>query len=446
MRPCELAERRVGLLGYGREGRATHAALERATACASIVVLEDAPAPSGCALQWLTGDAALEALRNLDAVVASPGVPPRHPILLAARERGLTITTATNLFLAECAHEDVPVTAVTGSKGKSTTSTLLHASLVESGREAALLGNVGAPALDALDDVIARRALVVFEMSSYQAALLDASVEIAVITELFPEHLDWHGGTERYYSDKLRLPALQQPEGLTIWNGSSDELRRRAPLGPARHEAYAVAEGVTFSDGLFLRQGSALFSDAEMLLRGAHNRRNACAVLTATAALGVPDDAVRETLSRFAGLPHRLEDLGVQAGLQWINDSISTAPEAAVAAIESYSGEAMALIAGGHDRGYDFASLASAVNAAGVATVAVLPPSGLALASALREAGYAGALYEASDLAGAVAWTAATAKRGVVVLFSPASPSYGSFRNFEERGARFRELVARLGC
>jgi UDP-N-acetylmuramoyl-L-alanine---L-glutamate ligase len=445
MRLCDLADSAVGLLGFGREGRATLAALQARAPRARVVVLEDAAAPHGVSLPWRSGDDAVAALAMLDVVVASPGVPPRHAVHAAARERGLRVTTATNLFLAECAHEDLPVVAVTGSKGKSTTSTLLHLSLRQASRESVLAGNVGIPALDALDDAVARRATVVLEMSSYQASALDAAPEIAVYTELFPEHLDWHGSVERYFADKLRLAALQDPAALTAWNGSSHELARRAPLGPARHEAYAVPSGVHVRDGAFRRAERVLFPDGEMLLRGAHNRRNACAVLTVAAGLGVPDEAVRETLATFGGLPHRLEDVGEHRGIRWINDSISTAPEAGVAALEAFAGEADTLIAGGQDRGFDYAPLAEAIVARGLPRVGVLPPAGLRLAQALRERAFTGAIAEHGDLASAVEWAARQTPRGRTVIFSPSAPSYGAFRNFEHRGAAFQELVAALG-
>lgn len=449
MRLSDLAERRVGLLGFGREGRASLAALRRSGHRSRIVILEDAtsqvPSDVAADVPVLSGDGALAALGDLDIILASPGVPPRHAVLAECRRRGMAVGSATNVFLAECAAEDVPVLAVTGSKGKSTTSTLLHESLRAGGRASVLLGNVGAPALDALDDVLGTRPLVVLETSSYQAALLDRSVEIVVITELFPEHLDWHGSFEAYARDKLRLAALQDPEALTIWNGSSPELARRAPLGPARHEAFAVPGGVHFADGWFRRGGERIFDDGGVLLRGAHNRRNACAVLAACAAVQVSDAAVAEVLARFGGLPHRLESLGVHGGLLWINDAISTAPEAGVAAIEAHAGEASALIAGGQDRGWDFTPLARAVVAAGLRCVALLPPSGALLAEALRREGFAGRVSEHASLEEAVAWTAREAPAGSTVLFSPSSPSYGMFRNFEERGARFKEIVAGLG-
>lgn len=445
MRCSDLAERRVGLLGFGREGRSTHAALQRAGG-ACVTIFDDGPAASAPGVPALAGDAALAALPGLDVLVASPGVPPRHPLLVAGIERCLTITTATNLFLAECAHEDIPVVLVTGSKGKSTTSSLLHAALGCGDRESALVGNVGVPALDELEDILARRPVVIHETSSYQAARLSHSSEIAVITELFPEHLDWHGTAEAYFSDKLRVAALQAPEALTISNGSNAELARRAPLGPARQEAFAVPGGVDFRDGMFLRRGESLFTDGDMRLRGLHNRRNACAVLATAAALSLPDEAVRLALARFEGLPHRLERVGIFGGRCWINDSISTAPEAGVAALEAHSGEARALIAGGQDRGYDFTPLARAVAAHGLGHVALLPPSGEALGRALRAAGHVGVLRESPDLADAVAWMASEAPRGCTIIFSPSSPSYGAFRNFEERGARFRELVTALGA
>ncbi len=449
MRLVDLLDARVALLGLGREGRATRDALARAGHRGAITVIEDAPRPAGETLPWHSGEAALAALAHVDVVVASPGVPPRHAVHVAAAGRGLPVTTGTNLFLAECAHEDIPVIAVTGSKGKSTTSTLLALSLREAGLGAALVGNVGTPALEAVESVVAGRPAVVFEMSSYQARFLDRGPETSVIVELFPEHLDWHGSAERYFADKLRVAALQDAAGLTIWNGANAELARRAPLGPARHEAFNVAGGVRFEDGWFLRGDERLFQDTDMRLRGAHNRRNACGVIAAAASLGVPPDAVARVLATFAGLPHRLEPVRERAGVQWINDSISTAPTAAVAALESFAGRSRTLIAGGHDRGQDFSPLIAALLAGGADRIAAIPPAGERLRVELAAAGaratpFAGPVVEAPDLPAAVAWAARETPPGGVVLLSPAAPSFGEFRDFEHRGDRFREIVKAL--
>jgi len=255
---------------------------------------------------------------------------------------------------------------------------------------------------------------------------------VAVITRLFPEHLDWHGGVAPYYAAKLRIAATQRDGDVTIWNAADPELARRVPFGPARHVAYG--------------QGPARFFVAGMRLRGPHNRLNAEAALTASEIFGALPSHLEGVLASFSGLPHRLEDLGVFSGLRWINDSIATAPEAAVAALDAFGDEVATYIGGGTDRGFDFAPLATALVSRSVPNVILLPPGGPAIRTAI-EAADPGAGWRASivgDLAEAVALAARLAPEGSTVLFSPASPSYGVFANFEERGEVFRGLVRAL--
>jgi UDP-N-acetylmuramoylalanine--D-glutamate ligase len=354
-------------------------------------------------------------------------------------------TTATNLYLARARAAGLAVVGVTGSKGKSTTASLIHRGLVAAGRDAALVGNIGHAALDALDGVLARGATTVFELSSYQCSTLTLGPSVAVLTNLFPEHLDWHGDLATYYADKLLIAATQRRDDLTVWNGANAELRARRPLGPAAHVAFNAPGAWCFDAGTFFDGDVPRFTDAGMRLRGRHNRENACAVFTVLARLGVDvdDGPVRDAVLGFTGLPHRLEPLGEAAGVRWVNDSISTAPEAAVAALEAFAGEAATLIAGGFDRGYDFTPLANAVRAQGITAVAVLPPSGLRLAELLRDAPSV-SVHVAADLDDAVRWIAPRTPAGRTCVFSPASPSYGRYRDFIARGEHLRALVAAL--
>lgn len=430
---------RVAVLGYGVEGASVVRALRRWGHAGAITVLDDGVRPAS-----LDGDVAWARaedapLDGVDLLVRSPGIKPSHPAWRRCVDGAIPFTTSTNLYVSRARAAGLPVIGVTGSKGKSTTSSLIHRGLRAAGRDAELVGNIGRAALDALDGVLARGATTVFEMSSYQCSTLDEGPSLAVITNLFPEHLDWHGGVETYYLDKTRIARAQREGDVTVWNGANAALRARAPLGPARHVAFNVDGGWRFADGVFHDARGPRFSDDGMRLRGRHNRENLCAVFTALDARGVDVDAVREELFAFDGLPHRLEDLGVHEGVRWVNDSISTAPEAAVAALDAFRGEVATLIAGGFDRGYDFAPLAEAIAAQGILAVAVIPPSGLRLAALLE--GSACAVHVAADLDDAVRWIAARTPAGRTCVFSPGSPSYGRYRDFIERGEHLRRLV-----
>jgi UDP-N-acetylmuramoylalanine--D-glutamate ligase len=444
----QLAERRVGILGAGVEGRSTWEALARLGAPPPVVFTDDEPPPGTVpeGLRSVVGDRMLAALGDVEVLVRSPGVRLAHPLLAAAAGRGIAVTTTTRLFLREVRAAGLPVVGITGSKGKSTTSTLAWLLLREAGRPAVLAGNIGKPCLDVLDEVLARGAASVIELSSYQCADLDLGPTVAVVLSLFPEHMDWHGGAAAYFAAKLQVARSQLPGDLTLYSAADAELVSRVPLGPARHQAFQDRNGLHYEGGWFQDGEQRLFDDREVRLRGLHNRINAVAALAATRGLGSLPEHLAKVLASFEGLPHRLELVGVRAGIQWVNDSISTAPQATVAALEAFPGEVDSLIAGGSDRGFDFGILARALAGSSVRNVITLPPGGDALAAAIRAGCPPGKpeVHGAADLQAAVARAAAITAPGRICLLSPASPSYGVFRNFEERGERFRALVNAL--
>jgi UDP-N-acetylmuramoylalanine--D-glutamate ligase len=440
------SDTRAAVFGYGVEGQASVRWLASRGVGAVTVISGDRPLELPAGASWRPESDA-RGLEGIDLLIKSPGIKPSHPRLAEAERKGIVVTTATRLFVESVREAAIPIVGITGSKGKSTTATLIHLALDAAGVANVLVGNIGSAALDALPDVLTRRPLVVFEMSSYQTHDLTQGPSVAVVTRLFPEHLDWHGGSEAYYASKLNIARVQRPLDVTIWNATDEELARRVPLGPAGHRPYGAAPGVVFDRGTFERGRALLFNDRGMKLLGRHNRLNVCAAFTAAEIFGAGPRDMQEVIVEFRGLPHRLEDLGVHRGIRWINDSISTAPEAAVAALEALGTDVATFVGGGTDRGFDFTPLARALADSAVGDVVLLPPGGAAIEAAIaREApGLIAGTRVVVDLAEAVAVAERVTPAGKTVLFSPASPSYGVFRNFEERGEIFGALVRRLG-
>jgi UDP-N-acetylmuramoylalanine--D-glutamate ligase len=420
------------VFGYGIEGRSAVSWLRRLGCGIVRVIATQRPDDLEADIAWSDATDVDAALAGVNLLIKSPGIGPTHPLLLAAAGRGIETTAATTLFVERAREAGLAVIGVTGSKGKSTTATLIVKTLEAASIPTVLVGNIGRSPLDVMEDVVSNRPVIVVEMSSYQTHDLTVGPSVAVITRLFPEHLDWHGGVAPYYAAKLRIAATQREGDVTIWNAADPELARRAPFGPARHVAYG--------------QGPARFSEAGMKLRGPHNRLNAQAALAASEIFGALPSHLERVLASFSGLPHRLEDLGMFSGLRWINDSIATAPEAAVAALDTFGDEVATYIGGGADRGFDFAPLARALVSRAVPNVILLPPGGPSIRAALEAADPAAASRATvvGDLAEAVALAARLTPAGSTVLFSPASPSYGVYRNFEERGEDFRGLVRAL--
>lgn len=440
--------RRVGILGFGVEGQSVLRALQR-WGGNSPVVLTDAPdsrTTVPCDLPWYTGEDALRALAKLDLLIRSPGFPPQHPIICSARRQGMALTSASNLFLQMARAKNATVIGVTGSKGKSTTATLVYRLLLAAGRNAVLVGNIGKPSLDALDRVLSEKPITVLELSSYQCHDLKLGPTDALVLSLFPEHMDWHGSVEAYYRDKLQIAAVQRPGDRIYYNAGEAELRHRVPLGPGQHFAYNLVQGLHFRRGWFRDYRQRLARDEGMQLAGLHNRINALGAYAVTRAFGVEPRHLSSVLSQFTGLPHRLESLGVYGGINWVNDSISTAPQSICAALQSFS-DVDTLIAGGADRGYDYTPAVIVMHSQGLSNVILLPPGGEFIAKAIRSIDGGDAeikVYEVNDMAEAVSCAARVTRPGRVCLLSPGAPSHGIYRGFEQRGEHYRSLVERL--
>ncbi|MGO9761169.1 MAG: UDP-N-acetylmuramoyl-L-alanine--D-glutamate ligase [Solirubrobacteraceae bacterium] len=448
MRFSELDGASVGVWGAGREIGSFAAQLARRLPSARIAVAAfDAPPAAAVRDTLRAPDARIvtagepaelvAALSGCDVVVRSPGVSIYRPELRAVRESGTPVTTATALWLAE--HGSDGVIGVTGTKGKSTTAALACHLALAAGRTARLAGNIGVPALELLD--VEPADVTVLELSSYHTADLDTGPEVALVTSLFREHTDWHGSEDAYRADKLRLLGL--PGVRTVVLNARDE-RLAGFLAYVETVRYGVPEGWDVVAAGIALNGKLRARSAELPLRGEHNALNLCGALAALEALGI-EPPLPDSLSGFQPLAHRLETVAERDGVLWIDDSISTTPESALAALASFPERQLILIGGGQDRGQDYARLGRVLAEIGASVIGV-PSTGRRLIAAARGAGVAESrAIEAPDLARAVELARSLAGAGSVVLLSPAAPSYDSYRDFEQRGERFRELVAVAG-
>ena len=447
MRFSELDGAAVGVWGAGREVAAFAEQLTRRLPSAAIAVAAFDGPPAARELEQLRSPAArivaaadaAEAMSACDVVVRSPGVPARRAELAELRAAGVPVTTATALWLAE--HGSAGVLGITGTKGKSTTAALACRLAIAAGRGARLAGNIGVPAIDLLDGEEAE--LVVLELSSYQIADLEQGPEVALVTNIYREHTDWHGSEQAYRADKLRLLELPGVRAAVL-NARDGDLAALTPPVPVTTFADPGGWDVAADGGVALA-GHPMLAAAELPLRGEHNALNLCAALAALQALGVETPPLGPALDDFAPLPHRLA-LVLDGAASWFDDSISTTPESSVAALASFPGRELVLIAGGQDRGQDHAPLVRALAAGGAALIGV-PSTGSRLVAEALAAGIEPArAREAPDLAAAVELAAALAPAGGVVLLSPAAPSYDRYRDFEQRGELFCELVRRAAA
>ena len=342
----------------------------------------------------------------------SGGVANEEPLAAAARGRGIRIWSD-----IEVAYRILPnpILAVTGTKGKTTTTALLAEIM-----RVPAAGNIGL-AICALDGEIEPGVLIVCELSSFQLEHIEAfAPRIAVLLNLEADHLDRHGTVEAYREAKLRVFENQTPDDIAI-------LPRGFPPVPGRGRPF----GFGSDDPL----------PAQLRLRGLHNRANAAAAVAAARAAGVADGEIARGLESFRGVPHRLEPVAEVAGVTYVNDSIATNVLAARAALAAYAEVPVHLILGGRAKGESFEPLAGAIGP-NVRRAYLVGEAAEELAPVLRAAGVAFA--RSGDLTSAFSAAAASAAPGEVVLLSPACASFDQFSNFEERGEEFRRLVRKL--
>ncbi len=443
MRLDELRTRRVAVWGAGREGRAAWQALRDrfpdkplALICPAI----EAPIARGfvdAATEVFAGEPDLELLRRFEVVLKSPGISPYRSPALEAAQAGVLLLSATALWFAE--HPQARTIGVTGSKGKSTTSAMIAHLLRAAGRHVVLAGNIGLPLLELPPGTTAD--WWVLELSSFQTRDLDAVPEIAVLLNLYPEHLDWHGSVETYYRDKLRLLGTdaRRPRASVL---NAQQAWPTAVLPHAGLHWFGDERGFHVAGDAIMRAQQRVLPLAELSLPGLHNALNLCAALAAVEAAGEDAVALAPSISQFHALPHRLQSLGVRGAIEWVDDSIATTPHATLAALAHYRGRDLVLLLGGHDRGVPWDEFARAIAHDPPLRIVTLGASGPRIAQTLAQhAILAGRLLAAQDLEQAVALARAASPDGGVVLLSPGSPSFGEFRDYIERGRRFAALA-----
>jgi UDP-N-acetylmuramoylalanine--D-glutamate ligase len=447
----DLRDRRVVVWGTGREGAAAVNAIAP-MGPADLVAVEDRQTAFARPKEWTsivaalaplrTGPEAYEAVLAADVVVRSPVIGQTHPWIIEARRRGVAITGGTALWMAD--HADRTI-GITGSKGKSTTTSLVHHLLTAVGRPNVLGGNIGVAALS-----LPESELYVLELSVYQCADLDDSPQVAAVTSLYPEHLDWSGSEENYYRDKLRL--LAHRPGQVVVNANDERVTERllafgpdlAVLATGQPDTFHVADA---PDGprWIMAGAEALFPRARLRPVGRHNEANLCIALGVLQSVGVDCVARREVLGdaldTFQGLSHRLEPIVDPSGITFVDDSISTIPQSTIHAIEAYADLPLTVLLGGEDRGVDYAPLHDFLAERQiVATIIGLPDSGPRIVAALKDIATL-TILSANDLLSAVRLARDVTPAGGAVLLSPAAPSYGRYDNFEHRSRVFRQAI-----
>jgi UDP-N-acetylmuramoylalanine--D-glutamate ligase len=437
-----LGKTRVLILGFGKEGIDSFKLLRKLFPKKIIEVADKRPFNKldGEAKRLLgsderkelyLGETYLDDLGKYDFILKSPGVPFYLSELEEARGEGVEITSQTEIFLDNCPGL---VIGVTGTKGKSTTASLINAILRRSMLKTHLVGNIGKPALSLLSQAT-EEDIYVYEMSSHQLSTLKQSPTIAVFLNIFAEHLDYYVDFEQYVQAKSNIANYQDESDYLIYNGN-DILVEEVASG-------SKAEKIDFNnidlDNIISRE--------EIPLKGDFNRENIKAAVAVARIFKIPDEKIKEAISKFRPLPHRLEFIGEFKGIEFYNDALSTIPEATIAAMKTLGDNVETIILGGHEREQRFDELAELVLESNIRNVILFPTTGeriwkiMKLINQQKKIGKMPNSFPVENMEDAVRIAYENTDEGKICLLSTASPSFGIFKDYKEKGELFKKYV-----
>ncbi|MBZ0295918.1 MAG: UDP-N-acetylmuramoyl-L-alanine--D-glutamate ligase [Anaerolineae bacterium] len=463
----QLTNKRVLIVGFGREGQSTYRFLRNTKAglvigicdrreidSKDLELVSDLDKISNSSTTFHFGEDYLVSIRDYDIIIRSPGISTKklEPFLREGQE----VTSNARLFFELC--ENV-IIGITGTMGKSTTTSLIYEMLRKSGVPAVINGNIGLPPLSTIDS-LTKDTIVVMELSSHQLMDFDHSPNVAIVLDIVPEHGDYYSSFEEYVDAKRPIALYQNTSDTIIYNydsntssglASSSQATQRIAVSMKRinepNACFLESEHIYFRlDGITER----IMHVSEIKLVGRFNFYNVAAAISAVRVCGIPAEAAARTASEFSGLDHRLQWVTKKGGVNFYNDSLSTAPEMSIAAIKSFDFQKIALIAGGYDRGQDFSELASTILSHNVSVLILLPDTGTKLWNAIEAAGEINKTsnlpecFFIDSMCEAVRVAHDKVQPSGVVLLSPASASFGRFRDYADRGNQFTSCIDEL--
>ncbi len=398
----------------------------------------------GLGVNMVLGSNYLDNLRvdEYDTIFVTPGMPKDLPKLLEAKEKGVRLRGQTDLFLEVC---QAPIIGVTGSAGKTTTTTLIYEILKSSGRKVFLGGNIGRVLLEDVES-ITKDSIVVLELSSFQLELARHSPDIAVVLNIQENHLDIHGTMEKYVLAKKQIMEYQDEGDWLILNDKDPVISTWDREAKGKVAYFGRELGAHIEDDYLLWNGERIVAISDIRLPGKHNLMNALAAIAVSKILGVAKDVIADVLRTFEGIEHRLEPVRAYRGVRFINDSIATSPDRTRAALASFE-EPIFLIAGGYDKGLSYEELAKDI-VRRVKVIFLMGETAKKIGQAVeKEKKLQGSdilIRYVESMAEAVSCAYALAAEGDLVLLSPGAASYDMFSNYVERGRVFKKLVADL--
>lgn len=465
----EIRNKGILILGFGIEGQASYVAIRNEWPEQFILIADEkvygdfeisddlrAQIRQDTFARLYFGPSYLEGLAYADVLIKSPGIPPTHAALVMASSMCLPVTSHTELFFSQYALKNI--IGVTGTKGKSTTTSLIHRILQTAGRNALLAGNIGQPPPLAGKKTNGKD-VVVFELSSHQLAPLRSSPHIAVLLNLYPDHLDYYTSIAEYAAAKENITKYQTAEDFLVYN-CDDKIaveianRSRAKLIPFSRTQHLTVGCYLSGDHFVFREKA---DDVSMVLPAMHGKLlgqfNFCNILAAVsvaAICGATSEQIVTGINNFEPLSHRIEPIGTYGGVEFYDDSIATIPEATIAALDALGNRVSTLIAGGFDRGsgISFELLVAYLEQSSVRTLILFPDTGVKIWERLVARAHSPLKIQAfhvDNMETAVKLAYQHTERGEICLLSPASASFGLFKNFKDRGLQFKNNVVDIG-
>jgi len=443
----KFANKKVLVLGLAKSGESAARLLDKLGAIVTVndgKPFEDNPAAQSLleeGIKVITGGHPLELLdEDFEWMVKNPGIPYNNPMVMRALEKQIPVITEVELaYLIS----DAPIIGITGSNGKTTTTTMIAEVLTAGGQNGLLSGNIGFPASQVAQDA-GKTDTLVMELSSFQLMGIEAfHPEIAVITNLMPTHLDYHGSFEDYVAAKWNIQKNMTASDYVVLNFNQDLAKELAKKTTAQVIPFSTQEKVdgAYLDGDVLTfRGEAIMTASELGVPGSHNVENALATIAVAKLRGIDNQVIKETLAHFGGVKHRLQYVGEINQVKFYNDSKSTNILATQKALSGFDNSKVILIAGGLDRGNEFDELVPDIK--GLKKMVIL---GESAARVKRAADQAEVSYlDASDVRDATRKAFSVAEPGDVVLLSPANASWDMYKNFEVRGDEFLAVFKEL--
>ncbi len=448
----ELENKKVLLLGFGREGQSSYRLIRRilpelpiTIADANESVRENELLNGDNFVDFRLGEGYLVGLNAFGRILKSPGISLKD---ISFDLDSTSITSQTDLFLRRFRRQ---VIGVTGTKGKSTTATLIHHILRLAERDSLLMGNIGRPAFDVVDEIGTATNLV-FELSSHQLEYISHSPHIAVLLNLYQEHLDAYRSFHDYQVAKMNIAKYQVPGDYFLFNNDDERIRQLISTMNIPGHFLPFSFHTVSAEGCCVQNGQIVYSSGgqteeildlrkKIKLKGDHNLLNIMAAIGVCKQLGIDRGIISEGISSFRGLEHRIEYVGEYNGIYFYNDSIATIPEACMEAVKAL-GNVDTLILGGFDRGIDYSGLAKFLSASTVRNLILTGEAGRRILHEIRDIKNPGqTLFLLSRFDEFLEVVLNVTKQGSICLLSPAAASYDEFQNFEVRGQRFKDLV-----